>query len=125
MTRTRQSAKAAGTRFEKNIANYLAEKVDDRIERRVLGGSKDRGDLSGIRHRGHRITAECKNTTRTNLAGWIKEAHLEAGNDDAAAGIVIFKRHGVADPARQWCLMTVEDLAFFLTGEPQEGRYEP
>lgn len=125
MTRTRRSAKAAGTRFERQIADYLATTVDDRIDRRVKTGAKDRGDIAGIRHRGHRITAECKNTTRTNLAGWIKEAHLEAGNDDAAAGIVIFKRHGVADPARQWCLMTVEDLAFFLTGEPQEGRYEP
>ncbi len=125
MTRNRKSAKAAGSRFEKIIANHLAEKVDDRIERRVLGGSKDRGDLSGIRHRGHRVTAECKNTTRTNLAGWIKEAHLEAGNDDAAIGIIIHKRHGRGAPGDQWVTMTLDDLIFLLTGEPQESRYEP
>lgn len=74
---------------------------------------------------GERVAVELKNTTRTNLAGWINEAHTEAGNDDAAVGIVIHKRHGVGDPAKQWVLMTVEDLAFFLTGELQENRYEP
>ena len=125
MTRNRQSAKAAGTRFERIVADYLATTVDDRIDRRVKTGAKDRGDLSGIRHRGHRICAELKNTTRTNLAGWIKEAHLEAGNDDAAIGVVIHKRHGRGKPGDQWVTMTLDDLIFLLTGEPQESRYEP
>ena len=38
MSRTRASAKAAGTRFETDVAKYLAEHVDDRIERRAKTG---------------------------------------------------------------------------------------
>ena len=36
MSRTRASAKAAGTRFESQIAAYLAEHVDDRIAQLVV-----------------------------------------------------------------------------------------
>lgn len=115
MPRTRASARAAGTRHETAIAQYLADALDDdRIERRARTGAKDRGDISGIRARGRRVVIEAKNTTRTNLAGWIREAHLEAGNDDAAIGVVVAKRHGVADPSRQWVHMTLADLAWLL-----------
>lgn len=124
MTRNRKSAKAAGSRFEREVADFLATRVDDRIDRRAKTGAKDRGDITGVRHRGHRVVIECKNTTRPNLAGWITEAHTEAGNDDAAIGIIAHKRHGVADPAQQWVTMTLSDLTFLLTGEPQEDRYE-
>ena len=34
MTRNRKSAKAAGARFERDIADFLAAHVDDRIDRR-------------------------------------------------------------------------------------------
>lgn len=114
MTRTRASARAAGARFERSIADWLAEHLDDRIDRRVKTGAKDRGDIGGIRHRGERVVLELKNTTRTNLAGWIHEAHLQAMNDDACVGIVVSKRHGVADPAQQWVHMTLADLAWLL-----------
>lgn len=125
MTRNRQSAKQAGTRFERHIADHLATHIDDRIDRRTKTGAKDRGDITGLRHHGHRITAECKNTTRLNLAGWIAQAHTEAGNDDAAVGIIIHKRHGRGKPGDQWVTMTLDDLIFFLTGQPQNTRYEP
>lgn len=114
MSRTRASARAAGARFERQIADWLAQHLDDRIDRRARTGARDRGDLTGIRHRGERVVAELKNTTRTNLAGWIREAHLEAQNDDARIGLVIHKRHGVADPAQQWVSMTLADLAWLL-----------
>ncbi|MGO2362320.1 MAG: hypothetical protein ACTH6N_14490 [Brachybacterium tyrofermentans] len=114
MSRTRASARAAGARFERQIADWLAEHLDDRIDRRVKTGSKDRGDIGGVRHRGRRVVLELKDTARTDLAGWIREAHLEAGNDDAAIGAVIAKRRGTADPAEQWVHMTVADLAWLL-----------
>lgn len=113
-TRTNRSARAAGTRFERSIADWLAQHLDDRIDRRARTGARDRGDLTGIRHRGERVVAELKNTTRMNLAGWIAEAHLEAMNDSARIGVVIHKRHGVADPSQQWVSMTVADLAWLL-----------
>ncbi|MCF8611090.1 hypothetical protein L5G28_13135 [Gordonia sp. HY285] len=42
MTRTRSSTKAAGSRFEREIADCLAAHVDDRIDRRVKNGSRDK-----------------------------------------------------------------------------------
>ncbi len=117
MARNRASAKAAGTRFETLIATYLAQHIDDRIERRTKGGSRDRGDIGGLRHRGHRIVVEVKDCARTDLPGWTREAHIEAGNDDALVGIVVAKRRGTSAPGDQWVHMTVDDLVALLTGE--------
>jgi hypothetical protein len=116
--RNRASAKKAGASFESAVAAYLAEHVDDRIERRARNGVKDRGDISGLRGLfGGRIVVEVKNTARTNLAVWTAEAELERGNDDAMAGLVVHKRHGVGDPAQQWVTCTLRDLVALLTGE--------
>lgn len=120
MTRNRRSAKSAGSRHERVIAEYLAKFVDVVIERRVQSGAKDRGDLSGIRLSPHlgagRVVAELKDTARIDLAGWAREARVERINDGAVAGVVIHKRHGVADPGAQWVTLEVRDLVALLTG---------
>jgi hypothetical protein len=120
MTRSRRSAKTLGTRFERDIADYLAAALeDDRIDRRAKTGAKDRGDISGLRIHNQRLVAEIKNTTRICLSEWVKEAHTEAGNDDALAGIVIHKRHGVGELGRQYVTMTVDDLCSLISGSPR------
>jgi hypothetical protein len=125
MTRNRTSAKKAGATFERLIANYLAETLeDDRIDRRVRHGRADRGDLSGLRIHGQRLVIECKDTCRIALPQWTAEAHTEAGNDDALTGVVIHKRQGVGDPGRQWVTMTVDDLAALITGERHGHRQD-
>lgn len=117
MTRTRRSARQAGTSFETLVASYLAATLDDdRIERRTRTGAKDRGDITGVRHLGQRIVIECKNTTRLDLAGWASEAETERGNDDAGVGLIVHKRHGKGDPAAQWVTCTLGDLVALLTG---------
>ena len=117
MTRNRASAKKAGTAFETLVVGYLRNVLhDERIERRAKNGAKDRGDVSGLIHMGGRIVVECKNTTRTNLAGWATEAEVERGNDDAVAGIVVHKRHGKGQPGDQWVTMTLADFASILIG---------
>ncbi|NCD26966.1 MAG: hypothetical protein EOL86_15455 [Deltaproteobacteria bacterium] len=117
MTRNRASAKKAGTAFETLVVGYLRNVLhDERIERRAKSGAKDRGDVSGLIHMGGRIVVECKNTTRTNLAGWATEAEVERGNDDAVAGIVVHKRHGKGQARDQWVTMTLADLVSILTG---------
>lgn len=121
MTRTRASAKAAGTRHETAVAAYLATHVDDRIERRARTGAKDRGDLSGVRAPGGgRIVVECKNTARIDLAGWARETETERGNDDALVGVVVHKRHGVSDPGAQWVTCTLRDFVALITGQRPE-----
>lgn len=112
----RSSAKAAGTRFETQIAAYLAEHVDDRIERRTRHGAKDRGDIGGLRHMGQRVVIECKSTARPDLAGWAAEAETERGNDEAGVGLICHKRHGKGRPADQWVTCTLGELVALLTG---------
>jgi hypothetical protein len=116
VTRSRASAKAAGSTFERTTADYLAKHVDDRIDRRVKTGAKDKGDIAGVRHMNQRLTIECKNTARINLAGWAAEAEAERGNDDGLAGIIVHKRHGNAKPEDQWVTMTLSELVALITG---------
>lgn len=115
MTRTRQSAKTAGARFERQIADYLDAHLPGRIGRQPHTGAKDKGDIAGVTTAdGRPIAVECKNVARTQLANWIHEAHTEADNLGAAAGIIIHKRHGRSTPANQWVTMTVADLTAIL-----------
>lgn len=121
MGRSRASARAAGTRHESSIVAYLAAEVDDRIERRARSGAKDRGDVSGLRVLGQRVVVECKDYGgRLEPAMWVGEAHVEMGNDDAIAGVVVAKRRGVTHPGDQWVLMTVDDLIALVTGARPE-----
>jgi len=122
MTRTRSSAKAAGTRFETLVATYLAHHLDDdRIERRSKNGAKDRGDIAGVRHMGQRLVIECKDTARPALGVWLGEAEIERGNDDAGVAVVAHKRHGKGAPGDQLITMTLRDFVSLLTGaRPEE-----
>lgn len=122
MTRSRRSAKSAGTKHETAIAGYLAAHVDDRIERRAKNGAKDRGDIGGVRATGGgRVVIECKDYGGQIKAGpWLGEAEIERGHDDAIAAAVVAKRRGTADPGAQIVLMTVRDLIALLTGHRPE-----
>ena len=116
--RTRATARAAGTRLETDVANYLAAHVHDGIERRAKTGLKDRGDITGVREpaNGGRIVVEVKNTARWAPGEWLAEAEVERVNDDAVAGLVVAKRHGRGHPADQVVLMTLADFVALLTG---------
>ena len=117
MARNRNSAKAAGQRFESLVAAYLNRHVDDRIERRRMSGANDRGDISGLRHMGGRIFVECKDYGGQLKPGpWVEEAEVERLNDSAGVGIVVAKRRGTTAPGDQFVLMTLADLVALLTG---------
>ena len=120
MGRTRRSAKQAGASFERLMADNFARVLhDDRIDRRVKTGAKDRGDIAGVRIRGRRVVIECKDYGgRHKLPEWLDEAETERGNDDAEYGIVAWKRRGVADPAEQYVTMTAETFAAIVAGGP-------
>lgn len=121
MARSRRSAKDAGARFERQIADYLSEALeDDRIDRMPGRGANDRGDIGGVLCKGQRLTIECKNHVRMSLPQWVEEAHREAGNNDALVGVVVSKRHGVTDPGSQWVHMELRDLVTLITGQRTE-----
>jgi hypothetical protein len=115
MGRSLKSAKAAGAQFETSIANYLADEIDDRIERRRLSGAFDRGDISGLRINNERLVVECKNYGgKLSTGPWLNEAETERINDGAIAGLVVAKRRGTTNPAEQIVLMTLKDLAALI-----------
>lgn len=118
MVRSRATAKKAGSSFERLVADYLAFALDDdRIDRRVKNGAKDLGDIGGVRtFRGGRVVIEVKNVSRDNLPLWIRQAEIERGNDDAAIGVVVHKRHGSNKPADQYVSMTLETFVQLLEG---------
>ncbi len=119
MTRNRASARSAGSRAERAVADYLARELeDDRIDRRVKNGAKDRGDIGGVRTpTGARVVLEVKDTTVLSVGTWVAEAEVERGNDDAAVGLVVHKRRGKGDPADWYVTGTLRDLVALLTGE--------
>jgi hypothetical protein len=126
MTRSRASAKGAGTSFETLMSGYLNFHVDDRIERRRLTGANDRGDIGGVRILGRgRMVLECKDTAGEyagKLGTWVNEAETERNNDDAVACAVLAKRKGTRIPGQQLVIMTADDLVALLTGErPEPG----
>lgn len=119
MARSRASAKQAGARHERSIADYLATQLeDDRIDRRVKTGANDKGDILGVRTiSGGRLVVECKDYGgRYLVSEWLNEAETERGNDDAVAGIVVAKRRGTTAPGEQVVFMTVDDFITILTG---------
>lgn len=116
MTRSRASAKQAGSRHERVSADYLAEHVDDRIDRRVKTGAADKGDIAGLRVHGQRVVLECKDTAKISLGTWANEAETERINDSALATAVIHKRHGKAAPGDQWVTLTLRDFVALITG---------
>lgn len=122
MSRTNRSARQAGARFERQVADHLAHVLhDDRIDRRVKTGAKDCGDIAGIRHLGQHVVIECKNTTRLDIAGHLREANIEASNDDAIAGILVQKRHGIGDIGQQLVCMDLDTLARLLGADPTDA----
>ena len=118
LTRSRASAKAAGSSFERLIADWLRDHVSEFIDRRVKTGALDKGDISNVRlPSGERVVLELKNTTRATLAGWVQEAQQEAVNDGAALGIVVHKRHGKGKAEDQYVTMTMRELAVILNAQ--------
>lgn len=121
MSRNRASAKAAGAKFERVLADHLSIALDNEfIDRKVKTGSKDTGDVGGVRAHGQRIVLELKDYGgQVKVSEWLKEAEVERGNDDALAGIVIAKKRGTADPNDQIVLMDVRNFVALITGEAQ------
>jgi hypothetical protein len=88
------AARRKGSAFARDVCDYLRDRLGLPVERRVDGGTKDRGDVAGI----PRWVLELKNCRQMDLAGWMAEAEKEAANDGAKFYAVVHKRRmkGVA-----------------------------
>ncbi len=122
MTRTRSSAKAAGSKHARSIADYLQEHVSRFIDKMPLYGAKDRGDVANVETFNELpVAVEAKDYGGRLEAGtWLREAETERINLGAVAGVVIAKRRGVTAPGKQIVLMEVDDFIGLLTGKRPE-----
>lgn len=75
-------SKHKGSRFEKDVVDFLAVNGFPYAERRALEGINDRGDIAGVPG----VVLECKATREIDLATAVNEAEREAAN----AGVDIF-----------------------------------
>lgn len=116
--------KDLGTSYESANVAYARERTgDSRIERRAQHGSRDMGDVYGIRAHGHEGIMECKRVERLNdaLLDSFKEQSLtERGNADADFVLLSVWRRGKGYKAvngkapksfgGNLCYVTIEDL---------------
>lgn len=110
-------SKQKGSAFERLVADYLAEQMnDDRIDRAPLAGTKDKGDIAGVRSPFGRVVLELKNHNRQELAVWVDEAEIERGNADALVGAVVHKRRGKGQAGDQYVTLTLDGLVKLLGG---------
>ena len=72
MTRSRKTAREAGTKFERLIADWLKVRLNnDNIDRRTRNGRLDRGDIGQVRAAlGGRVVLELKDPATTFPGGW-------------------------------------------------------
>lgn len=98
------------------MADYLSDALDDdAIDRQVKNGSKDLGDVRGVKLCGLPVVIECKDYAgKSDLPKWYREAETERANKGAAFGVVVWKRRGTADPAEQHVSMTLGTLVAIL-----------
>jgi hypothetical protein len=101
VTRSRASAKQAGTKWESEIVRTLIANGWANAERRRLNGTHDRGDIAGIPG----VVIEAKSTNRLELATAVDEATEEAANAGTNIGVAWLKRKGRTNAADGYVVM--------------------
>lgn len=96
MSRSRQTAKKAGTAFETACAKYLSTALHKKITRMPKSGASDRGDLYGVECHGEPMAVECKSPGKESswrVSEWWRETETEMLNYGARYGMLIIKRY--------------------------------
>jgi hypothetical protein len=104
------ASKKKGTAAETAVVQFLRAAGFTQVERRTLGGTKDRGDIAGIPG----VVIEVKNCARQELGAWVAEAEIERGNDHASLGAVWHKRRGKGSPGDWFVTMSGSQFAALL-----------
>lgn len=84
---TRAAARDKGTRWNKEVARYLAVSGWPLAETRARNGTADRGDVSGVAG----VMIEAKNVARPRLGKFMGEVVVQTANADAQLGVVWMK----------------------------------
>ncbi len=105
--------KNKGSAYERLIADHLIGRGIP-CERIPAGATADRGDLwiPIIEW----PTIDCKNHRTPQLGPWVDRAAEQAHNAGRHAGVVVHKRHGITDPARQFVTTSLEMFLAIIRG---------
>lgn len=107
--------KARGTRFEREVVDFLAPMFD--TQRLPRTGSKDEGDVE-VRFSNFRLIIEAKNHKALSLADWIKQADVEADNREAKINVpcvpVVFAKRRGKSAANSYVVMDAEQFVALL-----------
>lgn len=89
------AAKRAGAKFETDLVAYAQTHGHPRAERRVMGGSLDRGDIAGI----DGWVVEAKNEAVRDVPGALREAKREAVNAGVTRYVAVhkYRNHSIAE----------------------------
>lgn len=116
MSRSRASAKQAGSSFERLVADWFKGNGFPFADRRVKRGKLDAGDIGGVHFGPHQLVLEAKDYGgKLELPAWIREAKSEAINAGALIGVVVAKRRGTKKPEDQYVILTLEDFTKLIT----------
>ena len=109
---------AKGTSFVTSTLPLIRQYYE-RADRSALHGALDIGDV--LLPGEDRFICEMKNEKTLKFSEWLKEAETEAANyaakwgiDRTPAGVVVAKRRGVTDPAKQYAVMTFGDFLWLV-----------
>lgn len=88
-------AKIKGTSHETATVKFLKDNGFPFARRLAQAGAKDLGDVTlGDTPVGGRVTIECKDHAKINLAGFVDEMIEESRNNETDYGVVVVKRRG-------------------------------
>ena len=104
-----RSIKDLGRLWENAVCDFLRPHWPH-VERRRLGGSRDRGDIAGLPG----VMIEAKNARKIELGPWLDEAKVETANAGAEIGFVWFKRRGKTSAGDGYVLMDGATLVKLL-----------
>ena len=110
MTRSRRTARQAGTAWETAIVAYLRAVGWPHAERRARTGAHDQGDITGVIG----VCIEAKNTNRIEPATFLDEAHTEGVNAGAEVAAAWIKRRGRSSPEHGYVLLDGATFARLL-----------
>ena len=104
-------AKQKGTLAETAVAEFL-KKTWPAVERRVLSGKNDKGDIAGVPN----TVVEVKNQKSYKISEWIKETEQERTNAGTDYGILVIKPNGVGVSRvdKWWAVVSLETITELL-----------
>ena len=107
-------SKQKGSLFERQVVEFLAVNGFPSAERRVLRGTKDAGDVSGVPG----WVLELKATRIIDLASAVDEARIEAKNAGCTHFAAVVKRRNKSISEAYFVLPLSEALEILKTAHP-------